>query len=339
MKPEITVNVAVYNSEDSLPICLESILNQTFINFELLIINDGSTDNSGRICDEFAAKDQRIRVIHQKNKGLSSVRNRSLEEAKGKFISFVDNDDTIAPSMLETLHRLITAHNADLSMCKYNTVNENFELIKTPVESTEIEILNSYESIKKTYEHKLAGFVIFNKMFSKKIFENIQFPVGRDFQDAAVLYKLLHSAQKIVFTHEALYNYSSHQKSTTSKLNQTVDNKRLQINSNYNELAEFIETHYPSLSDLISQEYYQSLRTILVELMDKKEVNPEILKDLQEIIKRLIPQIKRNKLLNQEQKIFAYSFSKFPYASFKIYSFRNHTFTGYRSNKTQEVLK
>ena len=120
--PKISVIVPVYNVEKYLRKCIESILNQTFREFELILVDDGSTDSSGKICDEYALKDSRIKVIHKENGGASSARNAGLDVAKGEYIGFVDSDDWIEMDMYGELYRLIKENNTDISVCGINNI-------------------------------------------------------------------------------------------------------------------------------------------------------------------------------------------------------------------------
>ena len=122
--PKISVIVPVYNVEKYLRKCIESILNQTFREFELILVDDGSTDSSGKICDEYALKDSRIKVIHKENGGASSARNAGLDVAKGEYIGFVDSDDWIEMDMYGELYRLIKENNTDISVCGINNIKD-----------------------------------------------------------------------------------------------------------------------------------------------------------------------------------------------------------------------
>ena len=120
MDPIISIIVPIYNVGKYLPKCIESILNQTFKNFELILVNDGSTDNSGVVCDDYEKKDTRIKIIHKSNGGVSSARNAGLYVAKGEYIGFVDPDDYIDKNMYEKLYRLCIDNNSDIAICRFN---------------------------------------------------------------------------------------------------------------------------------------------------------------------------------------------------------------------------
>ena len=143
MDRAISIIVPVYNSEKYLKETIDSILNQTFENFELILINDGSTDHSGEICDEIAQKDKRIKVIHKKNEGICKTRNKGIEVAKGEYIMFADNDDIIEENMLQECYEMIKKHDADMLKFGRKTLYLNDEnILKTDVKNYEFQILD-----------------------------------------------------------------------------------------------------------------------------------------------------------------------------------------------------
>lgn len=126
---KITVVVPIYNSDRFLERCIRSVINQTFQDIEVLLINDGSNDKSGQICDKYAEKDSRITVYHKKNQGVSSARNLAIDKAKGEYICFVDSDDEIDKCMLEELHKLINNNNADIVICGHKSIYPNNKVV------------------------------------------------------------------------------------------------------------------------------------------------------------------------------------------------------------------
>ena len=175
--PKISVIVPVYNVEQYLPRCIDSILAQTFTDFELLLIDDGSTDNSGKICDEYAKKDTRIRVWHKENGGVSSARNVGLDNARGELISFIDSDDWIDKDYFEIYIR----QNADIQFQGYKVIDsENNVILSPPVQfSNAYNQESSYVILHNIFRIKNFFGVIWNKIFQQKIIEkyNIRFPM------------------------------------------------------------------------------------------------------------------------------------------------------------------
>ncbi|BDP63405.1 hypothetical protein EfmJHP80_09010 [Enterococcus faecium] len=173
----------VYNVEKYLKKCVDSILGQTFTDFELLLIDDGSTDNSGSICDELAKTDNRIKVIHKENGGLSDARNIGIEVAKGDFIGFIDSDDYIDEDMYAFLYNNILKYDAELSMCGIYDVHKNKEIKKlTPFS----QLVTKSEAIELVLDGKLVVANAVSKLYKKELFENVRYPKGKIAEDAAV---------------------------------------------------------------------------------------------------------------------------------------------------------
>lgn len=237
-KDLISVIVPVYNVEKYLPQCIDSILNQTEKNLEIILVDDGSLDNSGKICDEFSKKDDRIVVIHKKNNGLSSARNAGLEIAKGNYIGFVDSDDWLDKSMYEILLKLLKENNSDISCCDFfKTANSDGS-----IPHIDNEIINSYnniESLNNFYNDLYTQTVVaWNKLYKRELFKDISYPVGKIHEDEGTTYKLYYKANKITYTNRPLYYYRITPNSiTTSKFNK----KRLDIIDVYDEKVKFIK--------------------------------------------------------------------------------------------------
>lgn len=235
----ISVIVPVYNVEKYLPQCIDSILNQTIKNLEIILVDDGSLDNSGKICDEFSKKDDRIVVIHKENNGLSSARNAGLEIAKGNYIGFIDSDDWLDEHMYEILLKLLKENNSDISCCNFFKATDN----KDKIPSATNEIVKSYnniEGLNNFYNDLYPQTVVaWNKLYKRDLFENISYPIGKIHEDEGTTYKLYYRANKITYTNRALYYYRTTPNSiTTSKFNK----KRLDIIDVYDEKVEFIKS-------------------------------------------------------------------------------------------------
>lgn len=196
-----SIIVPVYNVEKYLDKCLASILEQTFKDFECIIIDDGSPDNSNIIIDKYVKLDQRFKVIHQKNMGLSAARNAGLDIAKGDYIVFVDSDDYIADDYLEKFALKIADTDADMVICGLIEVYKDYEKNK----------VFTAESIKVIKQNILADVwpsYVWNKCYKKDLFTNIRFPVGKIFEDILTIPELCLYAQKIVCIPDKLYYYN-----------------------------------------------------------------------------------------------------------------------------------
>lgn len=217
---EISIIVPVYNVEKYLENCIESILNQTFKNYEVILVNDGSTDKSGEICDKYEKIDSRIKVIHKDNGGLSSARNVGLDIACGKYIGFVDSDDSIHPRMYEILYDLIKKHKVDISCCNYKNTYSICNKYNTDIESTEVIEMNNIQAINNLYDKEIGVrlVVAWNKLYSKHLFDDIRYEVGRIHEDEFIAHRILYKCEKIVYTNKELYYYLQREGSIMSQI-------------------------------------------------------------------------------------------------------------------------
>ena len=209
----VSIVLPIYNVEKYIKYCLETVINQTYKNIEIILVDDGSTDMSGTICDEYERKDSRIKVIHKENGGLSDARNAGLKIANGEYITFVDSDDCIAYNFIEILVTMMEKNNAEISICNYKSVEEDFSLKEKNLEDNinKVHTFNNIECIKEMYFAKIKGleFVAWGKMYLKKLFLNneIIYPKGKIHEDTYTTYKLIYNAKKIVFNEMKLYYY------------------------------------------------------------------------------------------------------------------------------------
>lgn len=206
MNDLISVIVPVYKVEDYLEKCITSIINQTYKNLEIILVDDGSPDKCGEICDKFAKKDKRIIVLHKKNGGLSDARNKGLEKATGKYVSFIDSDDFISSDYFEYLYKILNENDADMSVIlpyKFST----YESIKTDEKKEKIEIYNSKEALITMLYQKKFDNAAWGKLYKKEIIENIEFPVGKLYEDIGTTYKYILNSNKIVYSDRKIYYY------------------------------------------------------------------------------------------------------------------------------------
>lgn len=209
LNPRISVIVPVYNVQNYLERCIESVLNQTFKNFELILVNDGSTDNSLNICKRYK-KDNRIKIISQKNKGLSAARNKGLELAQGEYVSFIDSDDFVEKDYLKLLFENINKYSTDIAMCEYFLTNEKgkkYSIVRFNEPKT-ILVLSGRETLKYSYEKNgTSNIVAWNKIYKKTMFNNIKYKEGSYFEDDQIAGQLFYTAKRVSFVHQPLYNY------------------------------------------------------------------------------------------------------------------------------------
>ena len=217
----ITIIVPVYRVEPYIRRCLDSIMRQTYKLLEIIVVDDGSPDNCGRICEEYAQKDERIIVIHKENGGLSSARNAALDIATGEYVMFVDSDDWVEPNFCETaLKNALDKHTQIVAFGYKNMfVDKRGHLIRTQDRYTSSpRIVNASEAVRLLITRKDIIFnYAWNKIFKRSLFENVRFPIGRLYEDNAVTYLLVIKAHSLFVSDEMLYNYVRRNDSITGE--------------------------------------------------------------------------------------------------------------------------
>lgn len=245
MSPKISIIVPVYKVEKYIHKCIDSILNQTFKDFELILVDDGSPDNCGKICDEYAKKDSRVIVIHKKNGGQATARNEGLEIARGEYIGFVDSDDYIEPDMYEFLYKMCVDNNCDIANCSSKIffkdrikVNGGHGLI----------IHNTREAMRAVIEGYLYDECLWSKLIKKDLFKELRIPDKIAYEDTAFTYKIIYRAKKVCCKGEAKYNYIKRENST---MDRAVKNLNIDIVLIYEEMYKFMKNNYPEVCDLV----------------------------------------------------------------------------------------
>jgi len=239
----VSIIVPIYKVENYLEKCLESIIAQTYNNLQIILIDDGSPDSCGEICDEYALKDSRIIVIHQKNMGLSAARNAGFEKVLGKYIGFVDSDDYIANDMYESLVNAIEKYDTDISMCSYYKVDNN--VVSKP-EYPEIKdrIYTKNEALKELLiDHKIQNYV-WNKLYRKELFSNVSFPEGKEFEDIATIFYIFEKINSIVKINKTQYFYVTRPESIVNDVSRKRINNYLEFSI---ERYLYINKKYPEL--------------------------------------------------------------------------------------------
>lgn len=216
-QPLISIIVPVYRVEKYLKKCVDSLINQTYKNLEIILVDDGSPDNCPIVCDTYAKIDSRIVVIHKENGGLSDARNAGLDIASGEYIGFVDSDDYISPDMYEALLRGLTEDNSDIACCNYLQVNEEGTAYKDqelPIKDECLDSRGAYELL-----IKYGGYyaVAWNKLYRRQIWETIRYPKGRKYEDMFVICALIEQCAKISHVNSPLYYYVRREGSITSE--------------------------------------------------------------------------------------------------------------------------
>ena len=221
MNDKISVIVPVYKVEKYLNRCVQSIAAQTYENLEIILVEDGTRDGCGAICDAYAAKDPRVRVIHKENGGLSSARNAGMDIARGEYFGFVDSDDWIEPETYETLLNLAEKYNADLvSGSRYDVAEPTGERTLGLHHKKE-ECISAMEMLGRVFVWDGCDSAAWDKLYRRHLFADIRYPLGMYSEDIAIFYKLMEKANRVALCPKPLYNYLHRENSiTTAKLSE-----------------------------------------------------------------------------------------------------------------------
>lgn len=223
MKPLISVIVPVYNVENHIDRCIESLINQSYENLEIILVNDGSTDNSACKCEQWKEKDSRIILLNTENKGASAARNKGLDICKGDYIGFVDSDDYIETSMYEKLYESLIKTNSDISSCGIKRFNDQ-EVVDLWVSDKDREY--GRDNIFDTVYTSHIGWAIWNRLYKRENWKDIRFEEGRTREDLEIIFRILYKTKKMSYINEALYNYYISENGVT---NAEFSNKNLDM--------------------------------------------------------------------------------------------------------------
>ena len=266
----ISVIIPVYKVEAFLAACVESVLAQTYQNLELILVDDGSPDNCPQMCDAFAARDSRVRVIHKENGGLSSARNAGIEVARGEYLAFLDSDDLWSPLFLERLYAAIQETGADFSVCLFRQFLET-PAVLTPEES-KTEVLTQRQAFECFFNERNVNMVVaWNKIYRRHLFDAVRYPVGKIHEDEAVIHEIIGGAKTVAWVEEVHYYYRQTPGSIT---NSNFSLKRLDETYAKEQRIAWLEAHgMHDLADRTRVIYLSNLmrlyRTVQQELDDK----------------------------------------------------------------------
>lgn len=256
MKDLVSVIVPIYNVESYLCKCIDSIINQTYKNLEIILVDDGSPDNCGKICDRYAASDERIRVIHQENGGLSAARNAGLKIMTGKYLMFVDSDDWLQNDCIEILYEIQKRCMADLvigGVRKIEDITGNIIWTTENENLLEYEYKSNEEAMKDMFINGCASWA---RLYKSSIHEGIWFPVGEINEDEAIVLEILNRCEKIVKTNRVIYNYRFRTASITST---NWNLEKLAWYEHCKNNLKYVEEKYPQLVEVAQARYISSL--------------------------------------------------------------------------------
>jgi len=219
MNPLISIIIPVYNVADFLPACIESVIHQEYRELEIILINDGSSDNSGAICDNYAQQDKRIKVIHKQNGGLSEARNLGLDKAQGAYISFVDSDDVIDEKFIQVLISLLLNSKASIALCDYTLFSTNLPQSALNFDDC-FQLHTGHYMLENLYNKKWVpkNVIACNKLYERSVWEELRYPKGLIHEDEYVIHHIYDQVDQVAYSPIPLYYYRQREASITKEI-------------------------------------------------------------------------------------------------------------------------
>lgn len=303
---KLSVVVPVYNVEQYLKRCVDSIINQNYPNIEIILVDDGSKDSSGKLCDFFAKQDKRIKVIHQTNGGLSSARNTGIENASGYYINFLDSDDELLPNIFNDLIPLMEKNGLDIIVyssqkIKNGNIKKEKHTGKFVVWDRKTALVNDLSN---------DGGCVWNKIYSKKAIDNVKFPVGRLFEDTATGYKFIANSDKVGYIDKVYHNYYYNPDSIT--------NTSFNVKARWDYVLAREEVYNYCVNNNLPSEkvngfLIKALLSCLTAIYANNDENNKIYYDKIKKLLKIYTFEYSDKYLSFKYKIFLYSFDKFDF--------------------------
>lgn len=323
--PLISIIVPVFNVAAYLERCVKSIICQNYQNIEIILVDDGSTDESGRLCDVFSRKDQRINVIHQTNGGLSSARNAGLDVMKGEYIGFVDGDDFIDRDMYGTLIKAALDHDADIVQTGFRHTDENGN-VKDEITFRETCYDQLDDMFRARFKENNIHVGVWTKLYKRKIFEKIRFREGYVYEDYAILPMILNACRKFVVIGGAFYNYAANPRGISSTpADVTIIRSRLDMPLYVLESIEAISPEYVAYAyQYICESSIKGYCKISETDRMDKETGKDYSEKLTAQFKKYYERFKKDKSFGRQKfsrKVKLYIFSKRPYMACKMTKF------------------
>ena len=293
--PKLSIIVPVYKVEQYIHKCVDSILKQTFEDFELILVDDGSPDNCGKICDEYARKDERVRVIHKENGGVSSARNKGILEAKGEYISFIDPDDWIELKMYEEIFDFINANDVDV-LC-FEVFEVKGSKCSAYYRFNEDKVMEGQNALLKILTDVIDNSPC-NKVYRKSTWENVLFPNSRRFEDVATIYKTFYQSKKIGYLKKAYYYYLKREGSAIAL---SFDaQRRFENFLGYKERYEFAQEH---CKDAIEKCKMFAVKTALAAITAESAGSGSMKPDDKKLLMNFINNVGEVKYLSGKNKV------------------------------------
>lgn len=293
---KVSLIIPVYNVETYLERCIESVLNQTYKDLEIILVNDGSTDTSGAMCDNFSQQDKRIKVIHQLNAGLSEARNTGLKHITGEFVMFVDSDDWLEKDAVSFLLEQLQRNNADMVV---GGVSRTSEVKQYSQSNIEVVLMNQEEYAKKYFKigSQSIEYYVWNKLYRKEIVEDILYPSGFFAEDVPTTFQYILKSEKIVVTNKIIYNYFINPNSLTSRFTERYFDVLKGWDLVYNYAAQSSNKKYIEWAKLNRYRADLALLTEIALASNYKELRKDFSKNINQMLSDL--RLHRGELIEQ----------------------------------------
>ena len=308
MCPKISIIVPIYNVEKYLRRCVDSILSQTYQNIEVILVDDGATDSSPSICDEYSEKDKRVRVVHKQNGGLSSARNAGLDIATGEYIGFVDSDDFIEKDMYENLVKEISGDKSSIANCMYVRYYDSGETSPSRVPHTKDEDIEILDFLKELLLHT-GDVSVCSKLFPKEVIGSIRFPLGKLNEDLIFITEIIENAKKIKFVGQVGYYYYVREGSISAKYGKTFID--MQKNSLW--MLGYVREKYPNLK-IVALRFalYQNMAYLLAVPKSEAKKNNETYISAVKFVRKNFFSVLKNPYLKKKEKILISALAVMP---------------------------
>ncbi len=312
MSELVSVIVPIYKVEAFLDRCVQSILNQTYSNLEVILVDDGSPDNCGRMCDEYALKDSRVRVIHKENGGLSDARNAGIAKATGAYITFIDSDDYVEADYVQVLYDTLKRGKAMMAISSHRVLYDGgMVLSKGTDENT---VLDPATVLDRMLYHEDIDLSAWGKLYARQLWENVRFPKGRLFEDAATTYKLMDKCSRIAVDSKETYNYIIRQNSIS---NNEFSPKKMDLIVSTGEMCRYVRSKYPKLAPAADRRLMYAYLSTLSQLAMSKKRFPKEQKELMSYIKKNGKTVLKDKRAPKRDKM-GIIMTKFGFGFYKI---------------------
>lgn len=301
----VSVVIPIFNVEKYLEKCVNSLVNQIYKNLEIILVDDGSTDNSGNIANELSKSDNRIKVYHKKNGGLSNARNFGIKQAKGKYIGFIDSDDYIENEMYEFLYNNLIENKADISICgRFVNYDDGRELTqyKTGIKK----VMDNVDGLITLNSFKYFDMSACDKLYEKSLFNDIEFPYGLKCEDYYTMYKLFDKSRIIVYESKPMYHY--YQREGSISRNKIMDTAFIDASKSQ---VEYFNEYHPELMYVAYTSYvFANITHFNRFLKYNIECNEEIKLELKREVKKYLKYVLKNPNISRFKKVQALIFSK-----------------------------